>query len=624
MCGLTGFIDLSKRLLNKDIVLMNKAISHRGPDASNIYFTSNDRFNVGLGHQRLSIIDISDNANQPINFKQFSIVFNGEIYNYKSIRNELIELGYTFQTSSDTEVVIISFAHWGESCIDKFHGMWAFVIYDKIEEKIFLCRDRIGVKPMFYYKTENTFAFCSEIKGLKRIITKELTICKSALSNYFNFGYISQDECIYNEIHKVKAGSWLIISASLESEEKIYWDATNEVDNDYADNIACMSKKQLLNHSKSVLTKAFSLRMVSDVPVGVFLSSGVDSSLVSAILSKECGFDLNTFTIGFKEKNTDESEQARIISKILNTRHTESTLTVKEAKKIVTQLPTIWDEPFGDTSAIPTYLVSNLASKNVKVSLSADGADELFLGYNRYIQAFRRSYYSKIGLSENTYSFLNRHLPINQKLKREILRRLQMASSKNIYEYYLSIISEFGCRNLSQMYLNKVHLNNNFLHSKSLDYSKDITLTNFELKHYLEGDILCKVDRASMANSLESREPFLDQNVIKLALNLPFKNKINNGIGKVILKNLLEEYLPKESIYKNKQGFGIPVKEWMMSDFRDELYSFAIKSSKVNDPLSLSNYVLNFTKGNLKYSSRVWYFYVFELWKQHNNVTYDL
>ncbi|MFT5723126.1 MAG: asparagine synthase (glutamine-hydrolyzing), partial [Bacteroidia bacterium] len=511
MCGIAGFIDSSKVLNESDITKMTRSIEHRGPDSSGQFFSLNEDYSIGLGHTRLSIIDTSTSGNQPMSYEEITIVFNGEIYNYREIKNELRSLGHIFQTESDTEVIIRSFIQWGSECVKHFHGMWAFALYDAKQKKLHLCRDRIGVKPLHYKIESNQITFCSEIKGIIRLLDSNPKIDKQALSTFFNFGYISQKECIYDGIYKVQSGEWLTIDASLGLTSENYWKAEKQFDSDYADNLNVMSHRSQLQHAKDVLIKAFNYRMVADVPVGLFLSGGVDSSLVCAILNKECGYNLNTFTVGFKEKKYDESAYATRVSNIFNTNHTEERLTLKRAKDILYDIPKYWDEPFGDASAIPTFLVSNLAAKNVKVSLSADGADELFLGYPRYSKALEKRINKITRIS--SVNQISKFLPFNSKVNRELLKTLRFHGSSNIIDTYDSLVSEYGNWDLSKSNLGILNTRNNPDYN---NLSPEIVLSIHEIKNYLEGNILCKVDRASMSNSLESREPFLDQDVVRL------------------------------------------------------------------------------------------------------------
>lgn len=619
MCGITGFIDLSSNLSSSDLTKMVKELSHRGPDSSGTYINDAGNYRIGLGHSRLSIIETSALGNQPMTQGDLTIVFNGEIYNYHEIRRDLIEQGEDFETNSDTEVILVAFKKWGKDCAKHFHGMWAFAIYDSSINKLFLCRDRLGVKPLVYYKDNNRIIFASELKSLKAL-DLGFSLNLDAVTSFFELGYISQADCIYNNCIKVNNGSWVTIDSSLSIEHYVYWVGSNQFDQNYKDDLKTMSSTQVRTHVKEKLIKSFNYRTVSDVPFGVFLSGGVDSSLVTAILTKECGHNLNTFTIGFKEASLDETDTARFVSNAFNTNHFEEILTIDKAKDLIFQMPKIYDEPIGDSSILPTYMVSNLASKHVKVSLSADGADELFLGYDRYAKLLGKTRYFpwKTGYAIN---MLHRILPFNVKIKRELIKKLRYLLAFNVIDGYKSIVSEFGHSNFSRLSLSKVNLVDVEASSK---FSDAENLTLFEIYNYLQSDILYKVDQASMANSLESREPFLDHEIIRLALNLPKEFKYDGKQGKSIIKSILSEYLPDNLVYKKKQGFGVPVKQWLRKDLKPLLLDFALKSSLVHQNGTISNYVLKYANGQLKYSDRVWRFLMFELWKSEHNIHHDV
>ncbi len=619
MCGIAGFIDQSFNLSKNDLTTMVEALAHRGPDSNGLFIKNTEKFNIGLGHTRLSIIDTSVLGNQPMSLDHLTIVFNGEIYNFDEIRKTLIEQGESFVTNSDTEVILVAYKKWGKECANYFHGMWAFAIYDSLKRKLHLCRDRLGVKPLVYFRDNNRIIFASELKSLRALnLGLELNI--DAVTSFFELGYISQADCIYRNCAKVPSGNWITIDSKLSLEKEQYWGGRNQINQDYKDDLRTMSSTQIKTHVKEKLIQSFNYRTVSDVPFGVFLSGGVDSSLVTAILTKECGHNLNTFTIGFKEASVDETDTARLISKKFNTNHYEDVLTIEKAKDLVFQIPKIWDEPFGDSSALPTYLVSHLASQHVKVSLSADGADELFLGYSRYANLLDKKHY----FPWNSKTFLNqlhRILPVNLKVKREVIKKLRYLFANDVVGGYQSIVSEFGHSDFKKLNLTQV---NSVSTDNNPKLSDAETLTLFELSNYLQSDILYKVDQASMANSLESREPFLDHKIISLALNLPKEVKYDGQHGKSILKSLLREYLPEELVYKKKQGFGIPVKHWLREDFKPLLLKLALKSSLVDHPGTISNYVFKYVKGHLKYSDRVWRFLMFELWKLEHNIHHDV
>ena len=383
MCGITGF--LTKKYNSKDLQKITDSLYHRGPDANGIFFDEN--IGIGLGHRRLSILDLSTNANQPFisNCGRYVMVFNGEIYNFEAIANELKnETRFKKKTASDTEIILEAFVHWGDNFIDKLDGMFAFAIWDKQNNELKLFRDRIGIKPLYYYWLDNVFAFSSEIKVLTQLITKsKLTINRNSIYDILHLGYTPQTFTAFNEIKKVPSGSFLKVKDKEISITK-FWDLNKQIKTETIKD-EFIAKKELEKRLKSAVEK----QMMSDVPLGTFLSGGVDSSLVTALAQKMSTNPINTFSIGFKDDKFDESRYARKIAQELHTNHHEFVLTEKEAIEQVDNLLSIYDEPFGDSSSIPTLLVSKMARKHVSVALSGDGGDEQFLGYGMYQWAKR-------------------------------------------------------------------------------------------------------------------------------------------------------------------------------------------------------------------------------------------
>src|SRR5689334_13538260 len=381
MCGITGFIDF-KRSSSEDILIrMSNAISHRGPDGEGVLFVETNDASLGLGHRRLSIIDLSSAANQPMHFDGLHVIFNGEIYNYSEIRNELIALGHTFITHSDTEVILHGWQEWGEKCIQKWRGMFAIALFNESKNELICMRDRAGVKPFYYYFNDGLFLFGSELKSLiaHPRFNKELNT--DAAASFLQYGYVSSPYCIYGHTHKLPAGH--ILRFDLRAHDfkvKQYWNVYDY----YNKPKLSIDFPDALDETEKVLSQSFEYRMVADVPVGVFLSGGYDSSCVTALLQKNSTEKIKTFTIGTTAAKLDEAPFAKEIARYLGTDHTEYYCTPQEALEIVPQLPFFYDEPFADSSAIPTILVSRLARKKVTVALSADAGDEIFAGYNRY------------------------------------------------------------------------------------------------------------------------------------------------------------------------------------------------------------------------------------------------
>jgi len=594
MCGIAGFIGNDR----KKISSMLDSINHRGPDDRGVF--TDDK--ITLGHVRLSILDLSFHGHQPMEFDNLVIVLNGEVYNFKEIRKSLKE--YDFYSNSDTEVVLKAFHKWGVKAVDKFIGMFAFCIYDKKEKKLFLFRDRIGVKPLYYYFDGKNFAFSSEVRALKKYKV-DLEIEKDALCEYFQYGYIFDEISVYKNVKKVKPGCFLEIELDkLKIKEREYWSILPFFENQFN-----KSESKLIDELEELLVDAFSLRMVSDVDVGVFLSGGVDSSIVAAILQKHVG-NINTFTIGFKENKYNEAPFAKAVSEHIGSNHIEKYLSVNEAKEILDIFPKIYDEPFGDSSGIPTFLVSKLARENgVKVVLSADGGDEVFCGYRRYSEIVKRyKVLNKLPLKRIFSSFL---IFNNYRIKH--LKSLLRASSfEEFYNLMVKSAKSFDVKNI--LGCDKNYLVNWFKIGEKFNPMQGMMLWDFY--RYLPDDILVKVDRATMANSIEGREPMLDHRIIEFMAQVPFEYKYKNGESKYLLKKVLERYLPKKLIYRPKQGFGIPVFEWFSKDLLN-LFEEYFKENDEFINMEYARFLLGRFK-NKKYVNinTLWFILEYKMWKK--------
>jgi len=605
MCGIVGFNFKDKSLLNR----MQNTIIHRGPDDSGEYF---DEF-VSFGHVRLSILDLSNLAHQPMEFDNLVMVYNGEVYNYKEIKKELINLGYSFVSNSDSEVVLKAIHKWGIDAINKFRGMFAIAIYDKTKKKIILIRDRVGVKPLYYYFDGKNFLFSSEIRAIREF--KKFDIDKLALSEFFHLGYISDNLSIFKGVKKLLPGHYLEFDLKNKSLNiKNYWKFENYF------KISKKSEKEIINELEEVLIDGIKYRMVADVDVGVFLSGGVDSSLVAAILQKNYG-NIKTFTIGFEENKYDESRYAKKVADYINSNHTTKILRVNEAKEILKKFVDIYDEPFGDSSGIPTFLVSQVAKENgVKVVLSADGGDELFCGYERYWFSynlgnkfqkipFKNFFYYLLNLSEN----LLLNIPIkNIDHKLGFLKNLLKTSSWN--EMYETMIKNYR-DDIKNLGLKEVKfIRDYFKFGEKFHPMQGMMLWDFY--NYLPNDILVKVDRATMKNSIEGREPLLDNKIIEYSATIPFEYKYKNGESKYILKKVLEKYLPKELIYRKKQGFGIPIFEWFRSDLIDLFEEYFKRDDEIINMEFVRNMFGNFKSGKYVNINKLWFVLVYLMWKE--------
>ena len=604
MCGIVGVREKSRETVER----MLRLIVHRGPDDSGVY----EDENISLGHVRLSILDLSYAGHQPMEYAHLVLVYNGEIYNFRDICDELGKEGYTFYSDSDSEVVLKAWHRWGEEALQKFHGMFAFAIYDKKKRRLTLCRDRVGVKPLYYIDTQNTFAFASELRALKPISRREID--REALAQFFTLGYITDDLAIFDDVKKLPPGH--LLRYDLEKKEcqiVRYWRVEEHF------HPVQKSEVELLDELEEKLIDGIKLRMVSDAPVGVFLSGGTDSSLVSAILQKHYG-QIHTFTIGFAEAGYDESGYAAAVAKHLGTRHTQKILGADQAKEILRNFVDIYDEPFGDSSGIPTYLVSQVAKENgVKVVLSADGGDELFCGYERYWLThdlgrkfgrlpLRKPLASLVGICEPCLV----RIPVkNMEHKLGFLQKI--LRSDDWFAIYRTILSNYRDD------IEKLGLSVPAFDRAPFDFGEKIHpmqgMMLWDFYNYLPNDILVKVDRATMANSIEGREPLLDHSIIEYAASIPFEFKYRNGESKYILKKVLERYLPKELVYRKKMGFGIPMFEWFRKDLVD-LFDRYFADDETIDMAYPRELLRRFRAGEYVNVNKLWFVLVYKMWRE--------
>ena len=497
MCGIVGSIS-SKNISEEHIRNSLSSINHRGPDSNGFKKFNNTKLgHVFLGHTRLSIIDLSKNGSQPMNDSdsKISITYNGEIYNFDEIKKELYNKGYSFNSNTDTEVIIYAYKEWGIKCVDKFIGMFAFAIYDELKEKLFIVRDRLGIKPLYYFSNNNEFAFASELKALTELPNFEKNISIKGLSLFTQYQYIPAPFSIYDHTFKLRPGHYIEVSKKGIIDKK-YWDAKNY----FNDILDFQSEEEILNELEQLIVSSVKYRMVSDVPIGSFLSGGIDSSLVSAIMQKLSSKPIETFSLGFNVRGYNEAKFAKKIANHLGTSHNELYVNPSQALDIIPNLSKFYDEPFADSSAIPTMIVSSLARKKVTVVLSGDGGDELFGGYLRY-------------------KFLSKLLSIPKPLKKILSYTLKRVGKDNFrYQKAGSVLSwntiEDAYASLSNAWysddLNKI-INFEIFRdqSQSMYYNNGKSIQEqlmfADINLYMVDDILTKVDRASMSTSLESR-----------------------------------------------------------------------------------------------------------------------
>ena len=600
MCGITGF---KSNILNNDILVqMTKCLVHRGPNAEGYFFDL--KKGVGLGHRRLSIIDLSESANQPMNSHcgRYTMVFNGEIYNFKDIAKELPSKKW--KTSSDSEVILEAFATWGEKFIHKLNGMFAIAIYDKIKDTIHLFRDRIGIKPLFYFHDKSQLIFASEIKAFK-FSNLNLTLDKKSIYSFLHLGYIPKNHTIYNEIKKVKPGHIINFKNGVLSESN-YWNTNNllkkEINQNFFD-----TKKQL----NDLILKSVKKRLISDVPIGTFLSGGTDSSLVTAIAQKLNSKPVNSFSIGFKEAKYNESKHAKVVANFLQTNHTEFILSEKEALSEIEEIMDHFDEPFADSSALPTMLVSKMAKKHVTVCLSGDGGDELFLGYGAYSWARRLNkpifWNFKKPISKILLASLN-----NQKKRAGLVFNSPKKNWKShIFSQEQYLFSEIEIEKLLNENFNSQLIKD--LNSNQKVFRKlaaDEKQAFFDLNNYLIDDLLVKVDRSSMYKSLETRVPLLDHEIIEYSLNIKRKFKVHKKEKKYILKQILYDYIPKDIMNRPKWGFSIPLELWLKNELNYLVEKFlnkeAIEQIGILNYKEVKNLILRFYNGEKFLYNRIW------------------
>jgi len=608
--------------ISKILSKMNLEIFHRGPDQDGFFMQENDNFKMGMAMRRLSIIDLST-GKQPIfsDDGTLSIVFNGEIYNYNSLRKMLQKKNVQFHTTSDTEVILHLYEAYGTNSFAMLDGMFAFSIYDANLNKIFIARDYFGEKPLYYTQNENEFYWASELKSIMKVLNKQPSISPAGLNLYFQLTYIPAPYTIYKNIHKLEANHYLEVdckqfSCSIKQIEQKF---EKDIDPDISFEAAKLKTHDLV--TESVLS-----RSVSDVPLGTFLSGGVDSSIVSLSLAKQSDAPIDTFSVGFEKKSFDESDKARTVAKIIKSNHHEFIVSVNDLRSNIDEILLNFDEPFADSSSLPTYLIANKTRQHVKVALTGDGGDEVFGGYNKYYMGKLNTKYTSLvpkSFHKTLKDFLNPIVSTKDD-KRGMRFKLKKLLNAINYEdeFYYNIISlAYQSEELSQ-----ILKEDNFLPDALSYYKMQIGENNKSLTDFrnidkiisLEGDMLVKVDRTSMLTSLESRAPFLNKQLWNFTAQLPESYLMKGWNKKYLLKESFKQYFPKDFLNKSKKGFGVPVGDWLRNDFSAELNSYiAPEFLKVQDIFKASEITLivkNHLSGKEDNTFRVWTFYCFQKW----------
>ena len=618
---------------------MKNTMSYGGPDDEGSYV--DQEHGLALGHRRLTILDLSSAGHQPMRDAEREVwtVYNGEIYNFREVRAELEGSGHRFTSASDTEVLLHAYRQWGMEMLSRFRGMFAFALWDRPRQTLILARDRAGVKPLYWSFRDGVLVFASELKAFHQFPGFRKELNPEALWFFLQLGYIPGPRSIFRDVWRLEPGSWLELDRRGTVRINRYWDVREH----YARRIEVADEQEAEERLEALLVESFRLRLVSDVPVGVFLSGGVDSSAVTALLQRQADRPLKTFTIGFAHKDYDESENAKKVARHLGTDHTELVCSLEEAFDVLERFEEIYDEPFGDSSGIPTYLVSRLARREVKVALSADAGDELFAGYTKY--PFVRDYHQRLarlpgavrslasgflGLFspeavEAVWSGLTAALPLPRytNLKDKFFKFRNMLSERDLRRSFLRAGSFATPRTVAGILARPPEPAPGLEATGfdlGLDGSLDVLscLQIMDFNTYMVDDILVKVDRATMQNSLEGREPFLDHRLVEFTAGLPPEMKLRNGTSKWLLRKVLYKYVPRELIERPKMGFSIPLYPWLrqsiLSRHADLFAPAFLRTQGVFDEHTVPALVKAFTSGRPVNANFIWFLFVFQRW----------
>ncbi len=622
MCGIAGYVSLNKRLTRQHLQMMADSLHHRGPDADGIYFNETNNYTVGLGHRRLSILDLNVSANQPMfsHDGRFIMIYNGEVYNYVELRKEKLP-GINLKTHSDSEVILECFARYGPDCFNWFNGMFAISFWDTLQHKMTMVRDRFGVKPLLYLNDEHTLIYASELKAFENLPVQK-TLNLEAIKDYFFLDYIPKTQSVFKEINKLPNGHYMEYSP--EGKLDIYrWYNLLDKYKLHKDSIAT---EDAINRFDALLSDSVKLRMISDVKVGSFLSGGTDSSLIAAKFQENSAIPVETFTIGFDVKEYDETNYANQVAEILKTSHHQFNVDEVYCLSRLNNVVDAYDEPFVGPSTIPTLIVCEKARQLVTVALSGDGGDELFLGY---------TYYNRYNKLKTIYKYSNgpvRALVAGfmKKMKLKYKKGAVLLENKNEKKLMLHLLSQeqgmFTEKEIGLLFNSQYNHQTIFndwqeIDNMEMDNTEKISL--FDINNYLANNLMYKMDIASMANSLEVRLPFLDYRLVEFSINLPNQLKINGAMHKYLLKKDLERYLPHKLIYRKKWGFPAPISKWLTGNLSYLIKDHLLDKNKIIKQgifnyLFIEGIVNEFRSGNHYLGKKVWSLIVFQLWyKKH-------
>jgi asparagine synthase (glutamine-hydrolysing) len=639
MCGIVGFVSQSHfEALTEKMPEALSGLVHRGPDDSGLFL--DEEAGVGLGHRRLAILDLSPSGRQPMASEdgKVQIVYNGEVYNFQEIREALEGYGFYFQTRTDTEVILKAYLHWGIECLDRFVGMFAFALWDLRTRCLILARDRLGIKPIYYHLSGGNLFFASELKALMvfKEFPKNLDI--DAIPLFLHYQYIPTPRTIFKDTFKLQPGHYATFKDNT-FQIQSYWEIPDGQLDAYREDV---NENYALEELDYLLNQSVADRLVSDVPLGALLSGGVDSSAVVAAMQKVNNSSVRTFTIGFREPNYDEAPWASKVAKHLGTDHTELYVTSRDALDVIPKLPEIYDEPFGDSSAIPTHLVCRLVRSQVTVALSGDGGDEQFSGYVRYwtVKAIANSLLRLPNAAKAALRLLLSSVPstwvekcylpwrhilpqrfsvVNFHDKWQRLTKLTgQTEISDLYRMAISLWPEDELYSLLGRVLPECKFEEAFRETEGLPLLA--RLMRVDQKTYLPDAMLTKVDRASMAASLEVRVPLLDHRVVEYTSKLSDTLKYKNGKGKYLLRKLLARYLPTNLFERPKMGFGVPIDHWFRTDLKplllDYLSPVRLKEEGLFDQELVEKKIKEHLSGKLNHKDCLWSLFVWEMWRE--------
>lgn len=630
MCGICGFV--SGREVNlTQLKEMNDTMYHRGPnDSGEEIYQAGRGYQVGFAQRRLSILDLSALGHQPMHSenKRISVVYNGEIYNFHELREQLSD--YPFRSNCDTEVIIAAYLKWGIDCLERFNGMFAIALFDRENGEVYLIRDRIGKKPLYYFSDGEELVFASELKPIMHYPAFSKNINKDVISRYLYQQYINAPETIFEHVYKLEPGAVLKLSFGRDEKPIVkvfkYWDIKEAYNKGRGQLVTDYG--QARRELKELLKKATASRMIADVPLGSFLSGGYDSSLITAMAQEHSSEPVKTFSIGFHEEKYNEAKYARAVADYLGTKHTEMYIDEQQMFDLVESIPEYYDEPFADSSQIPSMLVSALARQHVTVVLSGDGGDEFYCGYNIYENVAQAQLLDLAGAMVHGFC----HLPLISRTglaDRLPFKVRVIAENRNKETKTQFGASSYVVRANAMVQNNAAALPCHYETESRYGEGKwQIRRMLLDMDTYLPGDILCKVDRASMKYSLEARCPILDRDVMEYSYCIPHEFKYNKGNKKHILKDIAYDYIPRELLDRPKVGFGVPLDKWLRGPLKEQLLAYSERSYLERQGIFDADYVSGMVREYIRtgdggpatganYSKLSWSFFIFEQWWQH-------